>query len=281
MVNDVEYSYPNGTNALKDICLNINSGEFIGIMGPNGAGKSTLVKTLNGLIRPQKGSIFINEENAELKSIAELSKKVGIVFQNPDHQLFSNTVKEEIKFSLKSVFTNQELIERKVEKVLSKFYLKRYEGRSPLVLSGGEKKRLALASVVCRDPDILIFDEPTLGQDKKGVEFFTNLLNDELTKGKTIIIITHNIEFAYEYIPRILLIADGTIIGDGPTHEILQNRNLIKKSSLILPQIVRLKTSLKEIGLEVPEKISTQKEMVHYLSEHFKSNYYNDIGRNQ
>jgi energy-coupling factor transport system ATP-binding protein len=280
MVNHVNYAYPNGTTALKDISFNIDQGEFIGIMGSNGAGKSTLVKTINGLIRPQSGSVFLNGRDNENKSIAELSKKVGIVFQNPDHQLFSNTVREEIRFSLKSIMSDKEKILEKVQYVLNKFYLKRFEDRSPLSLSGGQKKRLALASVVCRDPEVLIFDEPTLGQDKRGVKFFIKLLREELTEGKTIIIITHNIEFAYEYIPRTILMFNGKIVGDGPTREILQNKTLIEGASLILPQIIQLKDALTEMGLEVPQTITTKGEMVDFLTKVFTSTQNIPMGEN-
>lgn len=277
MINHAEYTYPNGTTALKEISLNIERGAFIGIMGSNGAGKSTLVKTINGLIRPQKGSIFINGDSNLSKSVAELSRKVGIVFQNPDHQLFSNSVREEVRFSLNSIMSDKNQIQERVEQVLNKFYLKQFEDRSPLTLSGGQKKRLALASIVCRDPEILIFDEPTLGQDRKGVEFFINLLKEERGKNKTIIIITHNIEFAYEYIPRIVVMFDGRIIGDGSTHEILQNQGLIERASLILPQIIQLKSSLLEMGLDIPRNISTQGQIIDFLTNIFRSNDKNEV----
>ena len=277
MINHAEYTYPNGTTALKEISLNIERGAFIRIMGSNGAGKSTLVKTINGLIRPQKGSIFINGDSNLSKSVAELSRKVGIVFQNPDHQLFSNSVREEVRFSLNSIMSDKNQIQERVEQVLNKFYLKQFEDRSPLTLSGGQKKRLALASIVCRDPEILIFDEPTLGQDRKGVEFFINLLKEERGKNKTIIIITHNIEFAYEYIPRIVVMFDGRIIGDGSTHEILQNQGLIERASLILPQIIQLKSSLLEMGLDIPRNISTQGQIIDFLTNIFRSNDKNEV----
>lgn len=140
IINDVQYTYPNGSVALKKVNLNVYKGEILGILGQNGAGKTTLIKTLNGLIRPLKGSIFINLENTESKTIADLSKKVGIIFQNPDHQLFSNTVEDEIKFSLKSFNLSKEEMQRKIDNVLKMFNLDKYRDRSPLNLSGGEKK---------------------------------------------------------------------------------------------------------------------------------------------
>jgi len=235
MIRKIDYTYPNGTVALKNINLNIFKGELIGIMGKNGAGKTTLIRTLNGLIRPTQGNVYINNESTNSKSIATLSKNVGIIFQNPYHQLFANSVEEEIKFSLKSFDLSKEEIQLRTDQILHEFDLDKYKNRSPLNLSGGESKKLAVASIICRDPEILVFDEPTLGQDAKEIEFFINLVKNERKNGKTIIIITHNIEFAYEYIPRTILMAEGQIIADGHTKDVLNNEFLIEQTSLILP----------------------------------------------
>ncbi|MFW9988846.1 MAG: energy-coupling factor ABC transporter ATP-binding protein [Candidatus Odinarchaeota archaeon] len=273
--NEIGYSYPNGTEALKDISLNIFKGELIGIMGKNGAGKTTLIRTLNGLIRPTYGSIYIENENISSKSIATLSKKVGIIFQNPFHQLFANSVEEEIRFSLKSLNLHKEEIQMRVDQVLQDFNLEKYRNRSPLNLSGGESKKLALASIICRDPEILVFDEPTLGQDAKEVEFFINLIKKERNIGKTIIIITHNVEFAYDYLQRTILMADGQIICDGPTKKVLNNEFLIKKTSLILPQIRQFNLALQQTGYRDVEDVLTKNDMINYLSnliQHKSSN---------
>ncbi|MHA1883724.1 MAG: energy-coupling factor ABC transporter ATP-binding protein, partial [Promethearchaeota archaeon] len=232
MVKNLDYSYPNGTVALKGINLKINKGELVGIMGKNGAGKTTLIRSLNGLIKPTRGEIFINNENTNLKSIAQLSRNIGLIFQNPSHQLFANSVEDEIKFSLKNLDMSKEELQNKVNNVLKEFDLEKYRERSPLNLSGGESKKLAIASIVCRDVEILVFDEPTLGQDAREIESFINLINEERKKNKTIIIITHNIEFTYDYIPRTILMSDGQIIADGPTPHILSNDLLVNKSSL-------------------------------------------------
>ncbi len=272
IMNNVSYTYPNGTQALKNISLNVNSGEIVGIMGSNGAGKTTLIRTLNGLIQPQKGLIFIENGNIKSKTIAELSTFVGIVFQNPEHQLFSNSVQEEIKFSLKNIYPENK-IQEKIDETLSIFQFEKYKEKSPLNLSGGEKKKLALASIMCRNPKILIFDEPTLGQDKNEINFLINLLEEEKKKKKTIIIVTHNIEFAYKHIPRIILMAEGRILADGPTHKILSNKKLLKKASLILPQLIELKSTLKTIGLDIPEKIYTQEAITAFLMDYFKKKY--------
>ncbi|TXT62129.1 MAG: Energy-coupling factor transporter ATP-binding protein EcfA2 [Promethearchaeota archaeon] len=271
VINNITYAYPNGTQALKNVSLNINAGELIGIMGSNGAGKTTLIRTLNGLIQPQSGSIFINNENIQSKTIAEISKSVGIVFQNPEHQLFSNTVRDEIKFSLKNIFDKEELLETKIEDTLKMFHFEQFKEKAPLNLSGGQKKKLALASIVCRDPSILIFDEPTLGQDEKEIDFLIALLRKETQNNKTIIIVTHNIEFAYQYIPRVILMSKGRLLADGPTTKVLSNEQLIKKASLILPQLTQLKASLRAIGLEIPDALHTQEAVRDFLIKFFES----------
>ena len=270
MVREMEYIYPNETKALTNINLSISKGELIGIMGKNGAGKTTLIRTLNGLIRPSTGNIYIENENINSKTIANLSKKVGVVFQNPLHQLFANSIEEEIKFSLKSFNLSKEETQYKINQILNDFNLEKYRKRSPLNLSGGESKKLAIASIICRNPKILVFDEPTLGQDEKEMEFFINLVNNERKKEKTIIIITHNIEFAYEYIPRTILMADGMIIADGPTKEVLKNIDLISQTSLVLPQIRQFCLALQKIGFQETNKITSKNEMIDYLRKQLK-----------
>ncbi|MBD3254789.1 MAG: ATP-binding cassette domain-containing protein [Candidatus Lokiarchaeota archaeon] len=258
---NLSYTYSNGTVALKKVNLNIMKGELIGIMGKNGAGKSTLIRTFNGLIKPTQGDIYINGDNTRTKTVAELSKRVGIIFQNPAHQVFSNTVEEEISFSLKSLDISKEALTQRKEEILKNFDLEKYKDRSPLNLSGGETKKLAVASVFCRDPEILVFDEPTLGQDLNEINFFVNLIKREKEKGKTIVIITHNIEFALEYIPRIILMTDGKIVADGPTNKILTNEFLIKLTSLVLPQLFQFYAALKTINIKASERIRSKEEM--------------------
>lgn len=270
IVNNVAYSYSTDSKALINANLNIYPGEILGVMGKNGAGKTTLIRTFNGLIRPTKGNIFINGENIKSKTIAQLSAKVGIIFQNPSLQLFSNTVEDEIKFSLNSLDLGTQELEERTEYFLDLFNLKKYRDRSPLNLSGGETKKLAIASIICRDPEILVFDEPTLGQDAKEIKFFIDLITAQKEKGKTIIIVTHNIEFAIEHIPRIILMADGKIIADGPTDKLLTNQQLIRKTSLVLPQVHKFCLELKKSGIECPENILLKDEMFQFLSDFLK-----------
>ncbi|MCK4285225.1 MAG: ABC transporter ATP-binding protein [Candidatus Lokiarchaeota archaeon] len=272
MIKDVIYAYPNGTVALKDINLNLYRGELVGIMGKNGAGKTTLIRTLNGLIRPTQGDIYINNKNINTTTIATLSKKVGIIFQNASHQLFANTVEDEIKFSLKSFNLDKEESQIRTNKILHQFNLEKYRERSPLNLSGGESKKLAIASIFCRDPEILIFDEPTLGQDAREIEFFLGLIEKERENGKTIIIITHNIEFAFEFIPRTILMAEGKLIADGPTQKVLNCEELIEKSSLILPQSRQLSLALQASGFQNTNTLFSKADVTKYLMQFFINN---------
>lgn len=271
-MRDVDFVYSNGTIALKRINLSIEKGDFVAIMGQNGAGKTTMIRTLNGLLRPTNGTIFLEGVETSSQTIATLSKKVGIIFQNPMHQLFSNTVEEEIKFSLKSLNLNKEEIQVQTDAILKKFNFEKYRMRSPFNLSGGESKKLAVASIICRDPDVLVFDEPTIGQDAREINFFINLLNNERKRGKTIIIVTHNVEFVMEYIPRTILMREGKIIADGPTEFILTNEFLIENSSMILPFIHQFKIELQKIGINIPDEKFKQIDIINFLNDYLKAN---------
>lgn len=246
---NVWFSYDGVTPVLKDITLKINNGDFIGIMGENGAGKTTLVKLFNGLLKPTKGEVFINKKNGAGKtalvnvitlSVAELSRIIGFVFQNSDHQIFSTTVTEEIGFILKNFKYEDSKIQAEVGKILKQFNLERYKDQSPFLLSGGERKRVALASILCARPELLILDEPTIGQDAIEKRKLIELLRNLNKNGVTIIIITHDIEFAAEYLPRCILMSKGVLISDGPTKYVLANEALLKEASLIEPQLVHL-----------------------------------------
>jgi len=269
-IDEIDYIYPNNTIALSKVSLKINKGELIAIMGQNGAGKTTLIRTLNGLIRPTNGNVYVKGENNSTKSIAQLSKIIGIIFQNPMHQLFSNSIEEELKFSLKNLEYTKEQIQQKVDSILNKFDFEKYRNRSPFNLSGGEAKKLALATIICRDPEILVFDEPTLGQDAKEINFFLKIIQSELEKGKTIVMVTHNIEFVFENIPRTILMANGKIIADGPTEQVLTNDLLVNKASLVLPQIHQFKLGLKKIGIDVPNEIFKERDMISFINNYLK-----------
>ena len=248
VVKDVRFKYPSGVEALKGISLTIKDGEFVAIMGQNGAGKTTLVKHFNGLLKPSSGMISIDGVETTKTTIAALSKTVGFVFQNPDHQLFSETVEDEIAFALKNFGFDKKTIQKQVTWALNLLSLTEYQKTSPFMLSGGERKRVALASVLAWDPQILILDEPTIGQDHEQKERLRQFIMQLQTQGKTIVIVTHDVEFVAECNPRVVLMKEGKIVADGGGREILTNTEALAESSIVLPQIAQIFTKLEPLG---------------------------------
>ena len=247
-VDNLFYRYPSGVEALRGVSLEIRRGEFLAIMGKNGAGKTTLVKHFNGLLKPTSGSVKVDGVDTRELSVAELSRKVGLVFQNPDHQLFCETVEEEISFALKNFGFDEETIEKRVEWALHLLDLERYRKSSPLVLSGGERKRVALASVLAWDPEVLILDEPTIGQDQRQKEILRQFILQLNAQGKTVVMVTHDVEFVAECNPRVVLMSDGRIIADGAAKTVLTDFKTLREASIIPPQITQLFSSIAKYG---------------------------------
>ena len=248
-IEDIHFSYPNNVEALKGISLTINEGEFIAIMGQNGAGKTTFIKHFNGLLKPSAGAVRIDGVQTTKTSVAALSRNVGFVFQNPDHQLFSETVEEEIGFALKNFGFDKETIEKRITWALNLLSLTQYRKTSPFLLSGGERKRVALASVLAWDPQTLILDEPTIGQDHDQKEKLRQFIMQLQTQKKTVVIVTHDVEFVAECNPRVLLMREGKIVADGIAKDILTNPQLLAESSIVLPQIAQIFIKLASLGL--------------------------------
>jgi energy-coupling factor transport system ATP-binding protein len=237
---NVDYSHPNGVAALKDISLEIKKGELIGILGTNGAGKSTLVRHVNGLLKPTHGTVEVFGENTKHTSAAKLSKRVGIVFQNPNNQLFAQTVKSEIEFGLRNFGYSEEIVRRRTDWAMNTFSLSEYANRPPMELSGGEKKRLCNALVLAWDPDIVILDEPTVGQDFEQKEKLAQSVKLLLSEGKTVILVTHDIEFVWPLQPRVILMSEGKIVADGAAQKILGDISKTTRANILLPQLVDL-----------------------------------------
>jgi len=250
---NVYFSYPNGVEALNGVSLKIMPGEFLAIMGENGAGKTTFVKHFNGLLRPSKGDIFLEGKNIAGASVASLARKVGLVFQYPDDQLFSESVEEEIAFALRNFGFDKTTIEKRTVWVLDFLGLTRYREASPFTLSGGERKRVALASVLAWDPEVLVLDEPTIGQDYAQKERLRNLLLELRARGKTLVIVTHDVEFVAECKPRVVLMARGQITADGPAERILTQPELVKQASVNPPELS--KAFLLLSGFSFPREI--------------------------
>lgn len=247
-VENVHFSYPNKVEALKGVSIKIKDGEFVAIMGQNGAGKSTLVKHFNGLLKPSIGTVRADGVETTKTSVANLARNVGFVFQNPDHQLFSETVEDEISFALKNFGFDPKVIENRVTWALNLLSLTQYRKTSPFLLSGGERKRVALASVLAWDPKTLILDEPTIGQDHEQKEILRQFILQLQTQGKTVVIVTHDVEFVAESNPRVVLMKEGKIVADGAGRDILTDSALLEISFIVLPQIAQLFMKLSSLG---------------------------------
>ena len=266
-VTSLSYTYPNGITALHDISLTIDEGEFIAIMGENGAGKTTLIKHFNGLLKPSEGHVIIDGVDTKDVSVAALAKKVGLVFQNADHQLFSETVKEDISFGLSNFGYPRPRINKRVRSMMKLLDLERYQNVSPFSLSGGEKKRVALASVLAWDPQYLVLDEPTIGQDALQKERLKNFILQLKTRGKSVIIVTHDIEFVAECHPRVIVISKGKVLADDTAEKIFSNKKIVQQGSLVMPQIALLLRALKyPFSQDVIDIHSVYPLIKHFLS---------------
>ena len=248
VVEGISFTYPGNVQALRNVSLTVKDGEFVAVMGQNGAGKTTLVKHFNGLLKPSSGSVRIDGVDTTKTTIASLSRNVGFVFQNPDHQLFSETVEQEIGFALKNFGLDEETVQKQITWALNLLSLTQYRETSPFMLSGGERKRVALASVLAWDPKILILDEPTIGQDHEQKEILRQFIVQLQTQGKTIVIVTHDVEFVAECNPRVVLMKEGRIVADGEGKEILTNLDALAQSSIVLPQVAQIFTQLSALG---------------------------------
>ena len=269
-VNNASFRYIGApSDVLTNVNLQIKDGEFVAIMGENGAGKTTLVKMFNGLLKPQVGSVMIDGTDTREKSVAQLSRDVGLIFQNPDHQLFAETVSEELSFSLRNFGFNEEVVKRRVTNILTALDLEKYVDSSPFVLSGGERKRVALAAILVWDPKHIIMDEPTIGQDYLQKDRLRNFIVQLISQGKTIVIVTHDVEFVAECKPRVVLLSKGTVIADGTASKILTNDELLAQASLVRPQIAELMHQLPISGktLDIIDAYAAREFLVSRLRE--------------
>jgi len=267
-VKDVHFTYQTGVEALKGVSLEIRDGEFVAIMGQNGAGKTTLVKNFNGLLKPVKGEVLVDGVSTRDVSVAKLARTVGFVFQNPDHQLFSETVEEEIAFALRNFGFDDSAIEKRVTWAVNLLDLVDYRKTSPFMLSGGERKRVALASVLAWDPKVVILDEPTIGQDHRQKENLRQFIVQLNEQGKTVVVVTHDVEFVAECDPRVILMREGRILADGEAKRILTDTALALEASIVPPQISQIFQGLSFLGF--PSDVIDVSEAKRLLVDRFK-----------
>lgn len=239
-IKDLYFTYPTGVEALRGISLTIESGEQVAIVGQNGAGKTTLVKHFNGLLQPTKGQVWIGGWDTTTYSVAKLASRVGYVFQNPDEQLFSRNVGTEVAFGPKNLGFDAERIQALVSDALALTQLSDKTETNPYDLSATWRKMVALASILSMDTDILIFDEPTTGQDAVNVARIAHVIAELRKRGKTVITITHDIDFCAENFERVIAMSQGKILLDGRANDVLGREEILASTYVDPPQLTRL-----------------------------------------
>jgi cobalt/nickel transport system ATP-binding protein len=239
---DVTYQYPDGTKALNEINFKAPEGKIIALLGPNGAGKSTLFLHVNGILKPTTGCVKIegNPVNYERKGLKKLRQRIGIVFQNPDDQLFAPTVAEDVAFGPLNLDLPKEEVESRVQDALKRVGMEGFENKPPHHLSGGQKKRVAIAGILAMHPKIMILDEPTSGLDPRGASQIMKLLYKLNREGITIIISTHDVDLVPLYAYQVYIISEGNIIKEGSPQNVFADVETIRKANLRLPRIAHL-----------------------------------------
>jgi energy-coupling factor transport system ATP-binding protein len=242
--DSVCFTYPGGVEALRDLKLTIDQGERVALVGENGAGKTTLAKHMNGLLRPTQGRVRMDGEDIHRKTVAQLARRVGYAFQNPDEQLFNNTVVAEVEFGPKNLGSSGPELEASVRSALEVVNLQDKASHHPYDLLPSERKLLGIASILAMNTPLLVLDEPTMGLDLSGVECVTNVLHRCIERGKTVILISHDLDFCAEHVDRYIIMADGRVQLDADIHSAFNDLQLLENAGLEAPQLARLARGL-------------------------------------
>ncbi|BCV22480.1 energy-coupling factor ABC transporter ATP-binding protein [Moorella sp. Hama-1] len=266
-VQNLSYSYPDGTLALRKINLRVNEGDFLALIGQNGSGKTTLSKCLNGILKPSEGTVLVDGFDTGTAAVADMVRRVGYVFQNPDHQIFNSSVYDEIAYGPRNIGLKEaEIKERVIEATRVVGLKEEHLGVHPFFLPKGLRQRVAIASILALRPKVIIVDEPTTGQDMHQSHEIMNFLTElHENSGHIIIIITHDMPIVARYAKRAVVMAMGQIIMDGPTDEVFAHPEELKKSFVKPPQITRLGQSLLTYGF--PPNILRVEEMAAIIKE--------------
>src|SRR5918992_916035 len=231
-IEDLSYAYPDGHHALHRVAMRIERAERVALLGPNGAGKTTLALHLNGVLLPQTGRVYVGGLEVTHATLKEIRRRVGLVFQDPDDQLFMPTVREDVAFGPANLgFRGTELDDR-VEAALAGVGMERHAGRPPHHLSFGQRRRVAVATVLAMDPEILVLDEPSSNLDPASRRELADILR---SLDLTILMVTHDLPYALELCPRALVLSEGTVVADGPTYDVLTDEPLMRAHRLELP----------------------------------------------
>jgi energy-coupling factor transport system ATP-binding protein len=261
-INDLHFSYPTGVQALRGVSLTIEAGEQVAIVGQNGAGKTTLVRHFNGLLQPTSGDVKIGDWDTRGYSVAKLASRVGYVFQNPDEQLFSRDVKTEVAFGPKNLGYSSEQVAVLVNEALAMTELSEKTETNPYDLSPTWRKMVAIASIIAMDTPIVIFDEPTTGQDAANIARIANVIKVLRGRGKTVVTITHDIDFCAENFERVIAMSQGKILLDGKANEVLGQEGILATTYVDPPQLTRLG---KRLGFK--ETVRNEEEFLSVLKK--------------
>ena len=245
--DSVRFGYGKTKDAelIHGISLSIEDGEFVALTGENGAGKSTFSKLLAGILKPSDGKICVNGTDTKKAKNSMLAKTAGFLFQNPDRQLCTYTVRDEIAFGQKALKTGtEEEISKRTEKIIERFGFNPDE--APFSLSRGQRQRLALASIIAVEPKVMILDEPTTGLDYKECMEIMSAVKELNKNGTTVIMVCHDMELVLDFARRMIVLADGKIEADGKTLEIMRRKEILQKASLLPPQIIQIVLELEE-----------------------------------
>ena len=278
-IKNVNYIYNQGNpyekKALDNINLEINTGEFIGIIGHTGSGKSTLVQHLNGLMVPTSGNVIVNGIDTKDKKASKIDirKNVGLVFQYPEHQLFEETIYKDIAFGPKNLGCSEEEIEKRVKWACDLVGLdyENMKDESPFELSGGQKRRVAIAGVIAMKPKFLVLDEPTAGLDPKGRDEILDqvkMLHEK--EGITVILVSHSMEDVAKLVDRLIVMDDSKVFMDGPPREVFSNRDELKSIGLGIPQVMDFMIRYKELGHDISTDVLTVEEAYEVLSKYLR-----------
>jgi energy-coupling factor transporter ATP-binding protein EcfA2 len=258
-VRDLHHRYPNGFHALRGVSVTVDQGEFIAIIGQNGSGKTTFVKHLNGLLRATAGTVYVNGQDVSKHKVSEMARVVGYCFQNPDHQIFCDTVYNEVAYGPRNLRLSQAEIDERVIEALGAVGMLHLQPSMPRDLSKGQRQRLAVASVLSMRPEVLIIDEPTTGQDyQDGVEML-NLVQRLNQAGHTVLFITHDMPMVARFARRVIVFRDGQILLDGTTRQVFGQADTLRTTFLAPPQITSLAQALPEF---FPDTVLSVAEMV-------------------
>ena len=250
-LENVSYTYEDGTEALKGIDLLIRRGEKLAIMGANGSGKSTLFLTLNGIRKPTAGRILYKGRPVDYsrKGLLEMRKNIGIVFQDPDNQLFSASVTQEISFGALNLGLTEEEARARVERVIEELDISPFRDKPTHFLSGGQKKRVSIADVLVMDPEIILFDEPAAALDPKHARMIDGIIDRLGERGITVVMSTHDVERAFIWAERVVLLDEGRIVLEGTPDEIFKNEEALARTNLEKPTVLKVFEALCDAGI--------------------------------